>query len=63
MALTTIESGRSLKKPKPMSTNTAIASAARDLDVDVVSAYPITPQTTVVEKIAEFIANGELNAE
>ncbi|MCE4613917.1 MAG: ferredoxin oxidoreductase [Desulfurococcales archaeon] len=57
------ESMKGLKKPRPMSTNTAIATAARDLDVDVVSAYPITPQTTVVEKIAEYIANGELDAE
>lgn len=26
---------------------------------DVVSAYPITPQTTLVEKIADFVADGE----
>ncbi|MEB3755636.1 MAG: ferredoxin oxidoreductase, partial [Desulfurococcales archaeon] len=57
------ETEKSLRKPKPMSTNSAIATAVRDLDVDVVSAYPITPQTTVVEKIAEYIANGELDAE
>lgn len=50
-------------RPKPMSTNSAVAAAVKDLDVDVVSAYPITPQTTVVEKIAEYIANGELEAE
>ena len=42
--------------------NYAAAYAARDADVDVVSAYPITPQTTVIEKIADFIASGELNA-
>ncbi len=51
------------KKPRPLSTNSAIAHAVKDLDVDVVAAYPITPQTTVVEKIAEFIADGELEAE
>ena len=51
------------RRAKPLSTNSAVASAVRDLDVDVVAAYPITPQTTVVEKIAEFIANGELDAE
>ena len=50
-------------KRLPLSTNYAVAYAVKDLDVDVVSAYPITPQTTVVEKIAEFIANGELDAE
>lgn len=47
----------------PLSTNYAIAYAAKDADVDVVSAYPITPQTTVVEKLSEFIANGELKAQ
>jgi len=50
-------------KRLPLSTNYAVAYAVKDLDVDVVAAYPITPQTTVVEKISEFIANGELDAE
>ncbi|RLG76083.1 MAG: ferredoxin oxidoreductase, partial [Thermoprotei archaeon] len=43
--------------------NYATAYAVKDADVDVIAAYPITPQTTIVEKIAEFIANGELDAE
>lgn len=47
----------------PLSGNYAVAYAVKDCDVDVVAAYPITPQTTVVEKISEFIANGELDAE
>lgn len=50
-------------KRLPLSSNYAVAYAVKDLDVDVVAAYPITPQTTVVEKISEFIANGELDAE
>ena len=29
--------------------------------VDVISAYPITPQTTIVEELSELIANGRLN--
>ena len=29
----------------------------------VISAYPITPQTTVVETLSSFIANGTLNSE
>lgn len=41
----------------------AVAEAARLADVDVVAAYPITPQTHVVERIAEMVANGELDAE
>ncbi len=30
--------------------------------VQVISAYPITPQTTIVQYLAEFIANGEMKA-
>ncbi len=42
--------------------NYAAAYAVRDAEPDVISAYPITPQTPVIEKIAEFIESGELNA-
>ena len=37
--------------------------AAKAARVKVVAAYPITPQTTVVEKIAEFVENGHMDAE
>jgi len=47
----------------PVSGNYAVAYAAKAADVDVIAAYPITPQTTVVEKLSEFVANGELDAE
>ena len=40
----------------------AIAEAVRLADVDVVAAYPITPQTHIVERLAEYVANGKLNA-
>jgi pyruvate ferredoxin oxidoreductase alpha subunit len=40
-----------------------VAEAARLCDVQVIAAYPITPQTHIVEDLAELIANGELNAE
>jgi pyruvate ferredoxin oxidoreductase alpha subunit len=40
----------------------AIAEAVRLADVDVIAAYPITPQTHIVEHLAEYVANGELNA-
>jgi 2-oxoisovalerate ferredoxin oxidoreductase alpha subunit len=43
--------------------NYAAAYAVKLANVKVVAAYPITPQTAVVEKIAEFVANGEMNAE
>jgi len=37
--------------------------AAKAARVKVVAAYPITPQTTVVEKIAEFVESGEMDTE
>ncbi len=40
----------------------AAAEAARMADVDVVAAYPITPQTHIPERLAEMVANGELEA-
>ncbi len=41
----------------------AIAEAVKLADADVIAAYPITPQTHIVERLAELVANGELNAE
>jgi len=46
-----------------LSGNTSLSYAVKQLDVDVISAYPITPQTTMVEKLSEYVANGELDAE
>lgn len=45
-----------------LSGNHAVAWAVRRARVKVVAAYPITPQTTIVEKLAEFIDKGEMNA-
>ncbi|MBQ1406519.1 MAG: pyruvate ferredoxin oxidoreductase [Eubacterium sp.] len=45
-----------------LSANEAAAHGVRLAKPDVVSAYPITPQTTLVEKIADFIADGELGS-
>ncbi len=46
-----------------MTANHAAAHGARLAGVQVVSAYPITPQTQIVEKLIEFISTGELKAE
>ncbi len=46
-----------------ISGNYAQSYAAKLARVQVSSAYPITPQTSIVEKIAEFVASGELKAE
>lgn len=42
--------------------NQAAAYAVKNSGVDVVSAYPITPSTPVVEEIAEMVERGEMNA-
>jgi pyruvate ferredoxin oxidoreductase alpha subunit len=41
----------------------AVAYALRQINPDVVSAYPITPQTIIVEKFSEYVANGEVETE
>lgn len=41
----------------------AVALAVKQSDVDVVAAYPITPQTIIVEKLSEYVANGEVEME
>jgi pyruvate ferredoxin oxidoreductase alpha subunit len=43
--------------------NDAVAYAVKLARVKVIAAYPITPQSPVTEKIAEYIANGEMDAE
>ena len=40
----------------------AAATAAKLARVQVVSAYPITPQTVIVETLADIIGRGELKA-
>ena len=40
----------------------AVAIAAKLANVDVVAAYPITPQTHIVEDLSEMVASGELDA-
>jgi pyruvate ferredoxin oxidoreductase alpha subunit len=41
----------------------AVADAVKMANPDVIAAYPITPQTHIVEHLAELVANGELEAE
>jgi 2-oxoisovalerate ferredoxin oxidoreductase alpha subunit len=45
-----------------MTGNSSAAEAARLARVEVVAAYPITPQTTIVEKLAKVIEEGMLKA-
>jgi pyruvate ferredoxin oxidoreductase alpha subunit len=48
---------------KPLSGAQAVAEAMRQINPDVVVAYPITPQTPVVEYFAQFVANGLVDTE
>ena len=41
----------------------AVALAVKQSDVDVVAAYPITPQTIIVERFSEYVADGEVETE
>src|SRR4030066_199228 len=46
-----------------LSGDEAVAYAVKQSNVDVVAAYPITPQTIIVEKYSEYVANGEVHTE
>ncbi len=46
-----------------LSGNEAVAEGVRLARAQVVAAYPITPQTTIVEKLAEMIGERSLSAE
>jgi len=41
----------------------AVAYAVKQSNVDVVAAYPITPQTLIVEEFSEYVHNGEVHTE
>ena len=45
-----------------MTGNYASAYGAKLARAEVIAAYPITPQTSIVEKLAEFVSTGELKA-
>ena len=55
-----IEDFEQNKETKIIKGNVAAAYAAKSARVQVISAYPITPQTTVVEKLSEFADAGEM---
>lgn len=46
-----------------MEVSIAAAEAVALADVDVIAAYPITPQTHIVEHLSELVASGHLDAE
>lgn len=40
----------------------AVAYSVKQAGVDVIAAYPITPQTIIVERLSKYAADGELDA-
>ncbi|MEN6329634.1 MAG: pyruvate synthase subunit PorA [Methanobacteriaceae archaeon] len=48
---------------KVMTSNRAVAEAVKMAKPQVVPVYPITPQTTISEYLAKFVADGDLKAE
>jgi pyruvate ferredoxin oxidoreductase alpha subunit len=47
---------------KGIEVSIAVAEAAKLARVEVIAAYPITPQTHIVEHLAEIVAEGEVEA-
>ncbi len=43
--------------------NEAISMAMKQINPDVVAAYPITPQTEIVQIFSQFVADGEVDTE
>jgi pyruvate ferredoxin oxidoreductase alpha subunit len=52
-----------MRTQKTLNGNQTIAEAARQVDPDVIAAYPITPSTAIVETIAKFKADGKITGE
>ncbi len=43
--------------------NEAVANAFRQIEPDVCAAYPITPQTELMQRFAAFVSNGQVRTE
>ncbi len=51
------------KKLVPLTGDQAVAEAMRQIEPDVVAAYPITPQTEIVMNFSQFVADGKVKTE
>jgi pyruvate ferredoxin oxidoreductase alpha subunit len=47
----------------PLTGAHAVAEAMRQINPEVMSVYPITPQTPIIEKFAKFVADGKVDTE
>lgn len=48
---------------KALTGGQAVAVAMKQINPDVVAAYPITPQTPIIETFAQFVADGKVDTE
>lgn len=58
-----INSSQSQQKTKALTGAQAAVEAMRQIDPGVVAAYPITPQTPIMEDFSKLVANGKVNTE
>jgi 2-oxoisovalerate ferredoxin oxidoreductase alpha subunit len=56
------EEGKMMSQTIIDTANHIAGYACKAARADVIAAYPITPQSSVVEQIAEFVENGEMDA-
>ena len=54
---------KSLKNIVALTGDQAVAEAMRQIEPDVVAAYPITPQTEIVMTFSQFVADGKVSTE
>jgi len=52
-----------MSKFEALTGNAAVSNAMRQINPDVVAAYPITPQTDTVQTFSEFVADGLVDTE
>jgi pyruvate ferredoxin oxidoreductase alpha subunit len=50
-----------MQKKVTLTGNDSVAEALRQINPDVCAAYPITPQTEMMHKFAEFVGDGEVD--
>lgn len=52
-----------MSKRERLSGNEAVANAIRQIDPDVIAAFPITPSTEIPQYVSSFLAEGKLTTE
>jgi pyruvate ferredoxin oxidoreductase alpha subunit len=52
-----------MSKSKALTGDQAVAEAMRQINPDVVAAYPITPQTEIAMTFAKFVSDGDVDTE